>query len=96
MPTTAENVFRWPDFGVSTGFSAFRDLGILGTFWGIGLGWAGLGWLGWLDLARCRILGSYFRPKTGFSVVVGHGGYAFRRPKTSFPSGLFWIGGFLA
>ena len=33
------------------------------------------GGLGGLDLARFRASGGCFRPKTGFSAVVAHGGY---------------------
>ena len=61
----------------------------MGTFWGSGLGWAGLGWLDWLDLARFRDLGGCFRPKTGFSSFVGYGGYVFMRPK-AFPSSAYF------
>ena len=51
-----------PDFGPS------EICGFWGTFWRSGLGWDGLGWL---DLARFRVSGGCFRPKTGFSSFVG-------------------------
>ena len=69
-----------PDFGLS------EIYGILGTFLRSRLGWAGLGWL---DLARFRVSGGCFRPKTGFSSFVGYGGYVFMRPK-AFPSSAYF------
>ena len=56
------------------------------TFRRSGLGWDGLGWL---DLARFRVSGGCFRPKTGFSSFVGYGGYVFMRPK-AFPSSAYF------